>query len=150
MADYMSAHITIGGLLPEHALPELVRAIELDGAGPDFGEMFIDADDIVDFLREDGPRTLVDDQARDGQFENIETVCRELGLAYRRYNEAKYERPEQIVIFTGDGVVQVHTAAQLTPTISLDEVSEFKNLEEVKIHLNWVQTFMPPPLEIVS
>jgi hypothetical protein len=86
MADRYWACIEVGGCLRTEDIPRFCAAIginpwEIPG-------------------RVDGGRFVFDDcQARYGQFEELETLCRELGLPYARKSEGYCECPPEIVFW---------------------------------------------------
>ena len=95
MADHMSAYIELGGLLPEDKVRHLAEQIASQG-GPQWGEYYADDEarleaDIRTASSQVRSFVLYDEEAAWGQFDEVESVCRDLDLTYRRHNCAKYE-----------------------------------------------------------
>lgn len=95
MADHMSAYIQLGGQLPSEQTIELARQVSCQG-GPAWGEYYADdsaqaESDLRAASSAQRPFVLYDEEAAWGQFDELETLCQELGLAYRRHCCAKYE-----------------------------------------------------------
>lgn len=90
MGARYSTWIEIGGSLDRSRAPVLMRAIQADYARLDWGEPAFEprsADELLAARHEDRLR-LCDEEARYGEFDTIESACRELGLCYRRHSEA--------------------------------------------------------------
>jgi hypothetical protein len=69
---------------------ELIKAIRADYARLDCGEPPFEpttADELL-AARSDEWLRMCDEEARYGEFDTIESACRELGLSYRRHTEA--------------------------------------------------------------
>jgi len=97
MSEYFWGRIEIGGDLPRQELSRFCRAL---GAGSE-----------IDLLRfkEDGRHVIREEgEAPYGQFEELETTCRELGLPYIRRSDGKYEFSPEIV-FWQPGMLGPHT-----------------------------------------
>ena len=99
MSEHLCAHITIGGKLERSHLPELLKAITEAGVSLEWGDCCFRPATETDLLeaRKNGQIFLCDEQARNGEFEELELTCRRLGLAYTRYSEGKYEYDPEIV-----------------------------------------------------
>lgn len=91
-----ATNIAIGGVLQTSRLPELLAAASLCGTAFDWnGDRLqgTDADlaclrDMIDEARKAGePLRLYNDSASWGRFDEIETFCRSVGLAYRRESD---------------------------------------------------------------
>jgi hypothetical protein len=148
MADYVSASIILGGKIPEAKLNQLTTAIMHDAAGPEAGETFGDIDEILAYLRAGEVIELFDDQARWGEFEQIQNACHELDLSFRRHNEAKYEIQEEILIWTAEtNVFRTFNSINAEPAIPLS-VLEAGDPVAIIEQLKWARDFTPPPLEI--
>jgi hypothetical protein len=87
MSDRYNARIEIGGDLPRQHLPRFCR---LFGAGDEEALLARVAD---------GHLVLEDEQAAWGEFFELETVCRDLGLPYRRRSEGYWEQPPQLAFW---------------------------------------------------
>ncbi len=117
MADYMAAEILIGGRIPASIVPELCQAIRQERLGLDYGRACFDPDtasDLLEACRADSHGALVlklsDDQARWGEFEQLERFLQDNAIAYTRRSEGKYDcDPEQVEFRPGQGVVVIPT-----------------------------------------
>ena len=90
MSSRYSAWIRFGGSLGRCQAEKLLAAIRQDYARLDWGEPPFEpatADELLLALSEERLR-LCDEEARYGEFDALETACRELGLSYRRHTEA--------------------------------------------------------------
>lgn len=90
MGARYSAWIRIGGSLERSHAERLIKAIRADYARLDWGEPPFEptaADELL-AARSDERLRLCDEEARYGEFDAIESACRELGLSYRRHTEA--------------------------------------------------------------
>lgn len=96
MSDRMGAEITIGGQLKIADTAKLLTAINADGPGLEWGQSGGDYESLDEVTGEDGTICLMDDEARIGEFESIESTCRELGLTYVRKSEGRYEHNPEI------------------------------------------------------
>jgi hypothetical protein len=101
MADRFAGEITIGGKVPAALLEEFLAELNSTGAsiggydGPEFGAQT--AEQLRKVLDESGHLFLVDDQARYGQFEQLEAFLCEHGIPFDRHSEGKYEfKPENV------------------------------------------------------
>ncbi len=106
MADYMAAHIEIGGKLARTKLNELLSLIvelsaEDDWSSPPNQEYLQTCAD------ENKPLALYDDQARYGEFPELEQFCIANNLTFNRHNSPKYEYEGQIRLFSPDSGEQV-------------------------------------------
>ena len=100
MADYFYGRIEVGGRLRAADIPAFCQA-----AG-------IPTHALTECL-EDGQFVLEENDARYGQFEELEELCRELGLPYRRQSDGKYEFSPEIAFWMpgmdgADGIITDH------------------------------------------
>ena len=86
MADYFWGRIEIGGDLHQTDLSRFCTAARI--------EPF----DVPELL-EEGRLALENEQASCGQFDELEDLCRELGLPYVRRSDGKYEFSPEIVFW---------------------------------------------------
>jgi hypothetical protein len=100
MADRVSAHIMIGGVLARSRYPRLVNAIGNDNPSIDWdGTPFNPAN-----LPTDTPLALMDHDVANGRFEEIEDVCRYYGLHYVRWSGGyPGSFPSVRVLYLGQG-----------------------------------------------
>ena len=90
MSDRYCAWIRIGGRIEKSKTEPLLAEVHPSGVSLDWGEPPFEptsADALVD-AKKDDTLQLCDDQARYGEFPELEEVCRDLGLAYTRFCEA--------------------------------------------------------------
>ena len=99
MSDRFCGCITIGGRLKRAQVDPLLQALASVGASLEWGESMFEPADTDELLLalEDRRLWLCGDQARYGEFPELEEACRELGLAYSRHSEGKYEYDPEIV-----------------------------------------------------
>ena len=99
MSERYCAWIRIGGRIERSKLEPLLAEVHSSSVSLDWGEPSFEpasADALVD-AKKDDTLQLCDDQARYGEFPELEEVCRELGLAYARFCEAWCGYDAQIV-----------------------------------------------------
>ncbi len=117
MADYFWGRIEIGGVLRRKDLLQFCQAV---GATDEF-----------ELLRsvEDGHVVLDDCEARYGQFEELEDVCREVGLPYVRHSDGKYEFSPEIVFWQPgmEGAYAVITDHDHNMQVSMDDVRAIRD-----------------------
>ena len=101
MSDRYSAWIRIGGSIERTKTERLLAEVHSSGVSLDWGEAPFEptsAEALVD-AKKDDILQLCDDQARNGEFPELEEVCRDLGLAYTRFCEAYCGYDAEIVEF---------------------------------------------------
>ena len=86
MADYFWGRIEIGGDLRKQDSPRFCRGARIDDS------------DLAEHM-EDGHFVREDCEACYGQFEELEDLCRELGLPYIRQSDGKYEFSPEVVFW---------------------------------------------------
>lgn len=99
MSERYAASIKIGGQIRQRDLPALLEAITQASVGHNWGEPPFEpksAQDLAAAAR-DGHLFLCDDQTRYGEFPELETACRELGLSYTRWCEGYCEYDAEVV-----------------------------------------------------
>lgn len=91
MSDRIAAEITIGGRLRRKDLRDFLG--EIAGLGLDHGDTNapVTEEALCECLKATGTLRLCDDQARYGEFEDLEGWLREHKIPYCRESEAKYE-----------------------------------------------------------
>ena len=103
MADHLAAEIWIGGKVPQSQVASLCKAIRDEFVSLDWGSGAFSPQTGID-LREavkDGPQGdsllwLTDDQARWGEFEQLEGFLRESSIPYDRKSSGKYDYDAEI------------------------------------------------------
>ncbi len=99
MSERYAASIKIGGPVAGHDLAVLMKAITQASVCHSWGEPPFEpksAEEVVSAIR-DGHLFLCDDQSRYGEFPELETTCRELGLSYTRWCEGYCEYDAEVV-----------------------------------------------------
>ena len=100
MADYMAAEIWIGGKMPASLASELCKAIADDYVSLAWGDAPFrptSPEDLLDAREpasdDDNVRLLwfCNDESRYGEFNDLEELLQEHGIAYSRRREGKYE-----------------------------------------------------------
>ena len=111
MADRFWGRITIGGSLRRNDMDRFCREAE------------IRTDEIADFI-EDGRFVREDGEARYGRFEDLEKLCRELGLPYIRQSDGRYEYSPEYSFWTPgmDSPVSVLLDHGANMTAAMDDV----------------------------
>ena len=104
MADYMAAEIHIGGKVRRSVVQALCTVITKSGVSLEWGDgpcHLNTPEELLQARSADEPLVLklFDDQARWGQFEELEKFLREHGIAYCRWSEGKYEYDAEAVAF---------------------------------------------------
>jgi hypothetical protein len=90
MSDRYCAWIRIGGSVTRARARTLVRAIRESGVRSEWGEPYFEPETAADLIhpRKNGWLWLCDEEARNGEFPDLEKTCRRLGLGYTRHSEA--------------------------------------------------------------
>jgi hypothetical protein len=89
MSERYATWIRIGGRIKRPQVESLLRAIRAAGVRTDWGDAYFEpktVEELQDALR-DGCLQLCDEEARGGEFPELERACRRLKLAYRRHAE---------------------------------------------------------------
>lgn len=133
MADYFWGEIEIGGPVPlslvEGLLGEIGR-VDRDRDGNPFtatdpATLLEQLDETTGYLR------LTNEQARYGQFEELEEFLREHGIAYDRRSFGKYEFTPEEALFRPDmGLVVRLMTHDDAPVADWQEVDEARQLLE--------------------
>lgn len=118
MADYFWGKIVIGGDLHRQDLPQFCEAI---GAEDEFELPLYTEDEHI--VRDDS-------EACYGQYEELEDLCREIGLPYTRQSDGKYEFSPEIVLWLPgmDEPRHVVTDHDGSMQIAMDDVRELRDL----------------------
>ncbi len=126
MSEYMAAEIWIGGKAPAALVPELCRKIGAERVGLECGDNsfapagadeLLAACEIVDGVR---LLHLFDDQARWGEFRDLEMFLQAHGVAYRRITDGKWDYDPELIEFRPEsGVVVCATNHSGQPTVDV-------------------------------
>jgi hypothetical protein len=117
MSDRYSARIEIGGDLPRQHLLK-------------FGRVFEASDENALMARvADGHLILDDDQAAWGEFHELESAGRDLGLPYQRHSEGYWDCPPQLVYWQPgmEGPESVTTSGDGDMLVSMDTLREARD-----------------------
>jgi hypothetical protein len=100
MADRVSASIALGGDLPSSLLADLAAVIAGEGLSTEWDGEDFDLSQIP----LDGPLELMAREVAWGSFDELESFCRDNGLAYARWSEAcPGSWGANRSVFTGEG-----------------------------------------------
>lgn len=135
MSERYAASIKIGGEIRQGDLAALLDAITKASICHDWGEPPFEpksAEDLATAIR-DGHLFLCDDQTRYGEFPELETTCRKLGLAYTRWCEGYCEYDAEVIDWRPsmkEPVVRVGSNSSATTYVPTKEVKKaLKHLE---------------------
>jgi hypothetical protein len=109
MADYVSAHITIGGGVRERLVPKLCDAICRQGVSLEWGEFDFCPESGADLLRAcrkvAGAKVLrlYGDEVAYGNFDVLQEFLMDRKLPFDRWHESKYEIPCELLVYRPDG-----------------------------------------------
>ena len=125
MADYMAAHIEIGGKLARCKLNELLSLIEELSAEDDSSSP-LNQEYLQTCTDENKPLALYDDQARYGEFPELEQFCIANKLTFNRKSSPKYEYEGQIRFFSPDsGERNISATDAGEPYLVLSELQDY-------------------------
>jgi len=101
MSSRFCASIRIGGTIEASQLEPLVLAIRAAGVSCEWGDASFEPQTRQELLdaRKDGHLWLCDEQANYGEFPELETVCRKLGLGYTRHSEASFDSDAELLVW---------------------------------------------------
>ena len=90
MGERYCAWIRIGGTIERANVEPLLTEIRSSGVKLDWCQPWFEPQNADELLaaRTDGWLRLCDEEARYGEFQDLERVCQELGLGYTRHTEA--------------------------------------------------------------
>ncbi len=126
MADYMAAHIEIGGKLTRTKLKELLSLIH-DLSAEDYWSSPPNQEYLQKCTDENKPLALYDDQARYGEFPELEEFCIVNNLTFNRKSSPKYEYEGQIRFLSPDSGDQVIGATDDgEPYLKLSELKDYQ------------------------
>jgi hypothetical protein len=147
MADRVSAHIMIGGVLPRSQYPVLVQAIGSDNAavywdGTPFDPACLPVND---------PLTSMDHEVANGCFETIELCCRRLGLQYVRWSGGYAGSfPSVRVIYRGHGEPRRYlTTEDDQQLFSIESIRELGSIAAIETDYQLARQ-NPPPLVLID
>jgi len=109
MADYVAAHITIGGRVSERIVPALCQAISEQQVGLDWGAWNFcphSAQALLKARRKIGAARvlrLYSDEVAYGNFDLLQEFLADHELPFDRWHEAKYEIACELMVYRPDG-----------------------------------------------
>ena len=110
MADYVAAHITVGGAVSERLVPKLCDAICRQGVSLNWGEFDFcpkRAEDLLEACQEiAGAKVLrlYSDEVPYGNFDLLQEFLSLHELPFDRWHESKYEIPCELMVYRQGGV----------------------------------------------
>ena len=105
MADTFPGKIEIGGLVPQKCVEELIgEIVETCGSLDEYGLPEVTQDQVQQALREKCVLTLCHEQARYGEFEELEGFLLENGIHFNRHSNAYCEFDAEMIFYRGDDV----------------------------------------------
>jgi hypothetical protein len=126
MADYMSAHIVIGGKLSENKLDEFCSLI-LELHADFFDGALADKDYVRLCSEQKKSMFLADFQARYGEFEVLKKFCMDNNLCFKRQGSPKDEYEGEIRFFSPDtGDFRFGATDNGDPYLKLSELETYK------------------------
>jgi len=114
MADYVAAHITIGGTVRERIVPNLCEAIVKQGVSLEWGEWNFCPESSEELLnaRQDLASAKVlrvfCDEVAYGNFTVLQEFLVDHQLPFDRWHESKYEIPCELMVYRPDGALRFH------------------------------------------
>lgn len=147
MADHVSAHIMIGGVLSRAQYSLLVQAIGNDNAAVDWDGTPSDPT----YLPVNDPLTLMDHEVANGCFGRIEESCRRLGLHYVRWSGGYAGSfPSVRVICRGQGEPRRYlTTEDDQQLFSTECIRELGSIPAIETDYQLARQ-NPPPLVLVD
>jgi hypothetical protein len=147
MANRVSAHIQIGGILSRSRYPELISAIADDDPAIDWDGTPFDPSD----LPATGPLCLMDHEVADGRFDEIEQCCRSLGLSYVRWRagySGSFPSDREICFACGEPETFL-TTEEDTLIFTIERIRELGSMEAIEAEYARANS-TPPPLTIID
>lgn len=163
MSERFSTWIKIGGRVKRSRVEPLLKAIRETGVRTDWGDAWFEpksAEELLEAVQEKH-LLLCDEEARHGEFPELETACRRLRLSYRRHSEGTcgYDAgltdwrpgmPEPIYRRSSNE----HTHEAMFLASEIEPVIEALKAGKTKQAIKVIQRMMPsipdlPPFEIV-
>lgn len=105
MADYSAAQITLGGTLPRRLVPRLCKVICETGLAPEWGDAPLrptSAEELLAARQSRGGEQvlwLCDDQARYGEFEDLEAFLIKHQIPFDRHSEGRHDDCPALVTY---------------------------------------------------
>lgn len=99
MSERYATWIEIGGNIDSADLGDFIQAICKSCVRLNWGEPYFSPKSDSDITESQDGKWLqfCDDEAKNGEFTELESICRSLNLSYRRYTEASYGSDAEVV-----------------------------------------------------
>lgn len=97
MADRSAATITIGGPLPLSRVRDLAAAIDMQGCEIHEPDAVDEPESLAEIAQRGVPIRVIDPEAAGGTMDEVEALCREIGLTYVRTTDARYEDSGEVM-----------------------------------------------------
>ena len=147
MADYFPGKIEIGGVVPRHCVEELIAEIlETKASLDEYGLAEVTQDALQHAIEKKQILILCDDQARWGQFEELEGFLLDRGIHFNRHSNSYCEFDAEKVFFRGDKVVEFAATQDgdlLQHCSCIDEILQKKISDSEKVAI--LRRLMHPP-----
>jgi hypothetical protein len=136
MSERFPAVITIGGKIPRKLIPDLIDVINTSGAGVEWGNhnTFEGLETLTEVVGNNDHLVLCDDEARYGEFEDLECFLRNNDIPFDRHSAAWYEYDGDIVSFrpkssdNDNETWHFHATQNGNRMVSFDKVSKVRDL----------------------
>ena len=160
MSDRMPAEIRLGGTIKRADVQALCSEIEESGVGVEWGENFSPTDGTELFAAaKNGELRLVDDEARGGEFDDLEKFLKEKKIPFDRFTDGKYEYDCEAVHYRPGCKPEITCYITDKSQNQLVQVEEIKKIEKLllanKVHkaLSMIHKLLPkvaplPPFKI--
>ena len=142
MGDWAPVHITIGGNLPRHALEELA----MRAADYDLRIAWDDEPFDPTAINGEEPLELYGTELNGGLIPDIEELCVDHGLVFRRWSGGCYDvfSPE-IIICDAEGSMHFYLASDDEEIVfSSGEIKGFTRLRDLKSAIARAEITIPP------
>ncbi len=138
MSDYMAAEIRIGGSILQSTVAPLCDVICQQNVSLEWGDsLFVPttAAELLDACQVTNGVSvlrLCDEQARWGEFEQLEELLRQRLVSFRRFTDGKYEHESEVVEYRSHmGLVRTLASKAGEELIPLQPVREVESLIDV-------------------
>ena len=130
MADYFAGEIEIGGSIPRSDLNELIDLITNEELKEDYSDVWARDKLVTAFATQESVR-LTDDQARYGEFVELEEWLIEHNIYFDRHSDARYEYDAVNTYYRGGETVTLNSTQVGTDLISYSTIDEIVNHKEL-------------------
>jgi hypothetical protein len=138
MSDRFPGWIYIGGKLRKKNIANLASMLQC--LRRDYGESYLDIQEaklyIAETVKKEEALFGCDEDARGGEFEELENFCDKVGLFFRRISDSRYEYDREIKIRNSTGVKTCICSSSEEPLIPLSTLTSIlghsKTIKQVK------------------